>query len=464
MSHYLLHPKQAADGTNEELLNSPSVSDRADAKDYNSPFCAKTTEYDPIKTGRAISALKTAAGSSDVDYLQLAKAIAGTIELLARISPKGGDIQAWAEANYVDLAQFVRSESRKHRRDSVVATRTAKVSMNDSYPASLSYKITGKHGNATTGTPADWVIGPDGTVSVRLGNVRINPQAKVTRSLEELEQAVQAHLSSQQEETLVPGSIRLGVERSVPDDVRQIITKSGWTKVPSKAEEERDQDARNRVWQDKMRTEKQVREGAQALDKNVPSNTAPVPTRRDVLAVHDGREFVGIRFKSVGYGATDDSKGMWPTDMVVKHGGEIIYDAPAVTAQDGFVGSLSGGGLREISYILGGVHRYMYIVSLRGDVDSFAQEWWVSSYRLTAHAATDAIEASRRVLDDELHRTLTTRKEALIRMHPEPEIGAPRDDIRSHLDKEVKDELEKDKRASGRRLPLPLPRSRDRRK
>ena len=123
MSHYLLHPKQAADGTNEELLNSPSVSDRADAKDYNSPFCAKTTEYDPIKTGRAISALKTAAGSSDVDYLQLAKAIAGTIELLARISPKGGDIQAWAEANCADLAQFVRSESRKHRRDSVVASR-----------------------------------------------------------------------------------------------------------------------------------------------------------------------------------------------------------------------------------------------------------------------------------------------------------------------------------------------------
>lgn len=97
MTHSLLQPKRALDAVNEQLLNQSDPHDPR-AEEYNSPFAAKGTEYDPNKTGAAADPLA---------YIKLAEAIAPTLEYLASIAPKGSDIQAFAEVAGPDLREFV---------------------------------------------------------------------------------------------------------------------------------------------------------------------------------------------------------------------------------------------------------------------------------------------------------------------------------------------------------------------
>ncbi len=141
MAHYLLR-KKALDAVNEALLQPSDSPD--DRKYYNSPFAAKGTEFSPTKMGqrkraareylhlsRRMAALLSRTDSRDlqafvarevktaaegVDYQKLAAAIAGTIDLLNRVAPKGSNLQIWAETNAPDLWQFIKEDQRKARR------------------------------------------------------------------------------------------------------------------------------------------------------------------------------------------------------------------------------------------------------------------------------------------------------------------------------------------------------------
>lgn len=98
MKHSLLQPKKALDAVNEQLLNQTDQHDPR-SEEWNSPYAAKGTEYDPNKTG--------AAATDSLDYIKLAEAIAGSLELLARLAPKDGDIKAFAEIGAPDLREFI---------------------------------------------------------------------------------------------------------------------------------------------------------------------------------------------------------------------------------------------------------------------------------------------------------------------------------------------------------------------
>lgn len=117
MAQHPLFRKRGMDAVNQELLQETDYP--AADKDYNNPWGSKGTEFDPTKMGSlpasALARMITAAGTgpgNKVDYLKLAEAIAASLDLLSRVAPKGGHIQAFAEDGTVDLRNWVAEDRR----------------------------------------------------------------------------------------------------------------------------------------------------------------------------------------------------------------------------------------------------------------------------------------------------------------------------------------------------------------
>jgi ribosomal protein L32 len=164
MAQHPLLRKRGMDAANQELLQETDYP--AADKDWNSPWAAKGTEFDPTKMGGVKSdepsrrtmefrklldqtlhtlerasgfspdnlarqmiwnlidqvsryqmrqARTAAAGTNKVDYLKLAEAIAASLDLLARVAPKGSHIQSFAADGTVDLRDWISQDRRSVR-------------------------------------------------------------------------------------------------------------------------------------------------------------------------------------------------------------------------------------------------------------------------------------------------------------------------------------------------------------
>jgi hypothetical protein len=147
-----------------------------------------------------------------------------------------------------------------------------------------------------------------------------------------------------------------------------------------------------------LNAQRQARSGEQKNDRTVPSREAVSVLREHVFhRTPEGREVVAVRVKSEGFGRMADDmrcldiERLLPSERV---GATVLYAADAPCA--GFVGSVTGGQLQEICYELAGNRWYLYLLNSNGG-DTWQQEWWVSSRRLDAGVAADAIEAARAI-------------------------------------------------------------------
>lgn len=131
---------------------------------------------------------------------------------------------------------------------------------------------------------------------------------------------------------------------------------------------------------------------------------APIVTAAHVTAQREGRViYAPIRIKSVGYGVLGDSS---IADVLVKQGATIHHDQPATTT--GFVGTITGGDLREVHYTLNGEPWYMYVLTNAG-IDDWEEEWWVSHDHLDAHTAADTILTARKLARSLFHESIRTK-------------------------------------------------------
>jgi hypothetical protein len=252
------------------------------------------------------------------------------------------------------------------------------------YPGDIAYQYQNKWGGGFSNLPATWIVTETGVILHAYEDAH---------NMQQLEEQVRQHAASDGE-TLKEGSIRISCWKSVPDEARRAIIDAGWPLPhPTQQTHQEADDAFNERVKEDLHQKKELRSGGQKLDATVPSDTPPVPTESERWIEVKGSQETPFRIKSQGFGAAWDSLGMGDVEYALrKNGAEIHYIGLALT--QGFVGSVTGGGIQEICYDLAGKRWYMYVL-LERDIDDWQQEWWVSPQRLTAHAAGDVIVACR---------------------------------------------------------------------
>lgn len=138
---------------------------------------------------------------------------------------------------------------------------------------------------------------------------------------------------------------------------------------------------------------KAIRE-AQASDPT-PYASQPdevTPENCELFREVEGERRSLLRMNSAGFNALDEGDLI---GLFRKQGCEIRWQAPAFNPEGGYVGTWTGE-LQEVGYDLpSGERRYCYVICSRGDIDSYCEEAWVTTHRMTARAAADTIEQAR---------------------------------------------------------------------
>jgi hypothetical protein len=125
-----------------------------------------------------------------------------------------------------------------------------------------------------------------------------------------------------------------------------------------------------------------------------------VITDAHVLApgsAHPGMRTGAFRLISDGYGSIAPDRDLG--DLMQVRGYLICSRRPAIAAESAYVGTMAGP-MEEIWYTLpNGERRYLYLVT-SSEIDSYAQDFWSSSVRLSAEVASDAIREARQRTSD----------------------------------------------------------------